>query len=219
VRVTVADDSSLVRAGIVHLLESAGFDVVGESSDAAGAVATADRARPDVAVLDIRMPPTHTDEGLVAAARIRATAPDVGVLVLSQYLHAHYATRLLAELPHGVGYLLKDRAADPGVLPDVVRRVAEGDTVVDPSVIARLMEDRRSPDPVAALSEREREVLAAVAEGLSNRAIARRLFITERTVEFHVTGVFQRLGLPGDDDTHRRVLSAIAYLRHVQRDA
>jgi DNA-binding NarL/FixJ family response regulator len=213
VRVIVADDVMLTRAGIVRLLAEAGVDVVAEAEDADGLLGHVARARPDVAIVDIRMPPTHTDEGLVAAQRIRAEHPAVGVLVLSEYVEPRYAMRLLEEHPEGVGYLLKERVFDVVVLVDALRRVADGETVVDPTIVSRLVGRRRRADPLAELTEREREVLALVAEGLSNAAIAKRLYVTPRTVETHVTQIMSKLGLEADPDSHRRVLAVLAYLR------
>jgi DNA-binding NarL/FixJ family response regulator len=213
VRVIVADDAMLTRTGIVRLLGDAGVDVVGEAEDADGLLGHVARARPDVAIVDIRMPPTHTDEGLVAAQRIRAEHPAVGVLVLSEYVEPRYAMRLLEEHPEGVGYLLKERVFDVVVLVDALRRVADGETVVDPTIVSRLVGRRRRVDPLAELTEREREVLALVAEGLSNAAIAKRLYVTPRTVEAHVTQIMAKLGLDADPDSHRRVLAVLAYLR------
>lgn len=213
-RVVVADDSLLTREGIVRLLGDAGLDVVGQAGDAAGLLEHVRTAAPDIAIVDIKMPPTHTDEGLVAAQRIRSENPSVGVLVLSQYIEPSYALRLVDEHPERVGYLLKDRVLDIAVLVDALRRIQEGESVVDPTIVARLFGRRRAADPVDHLSGREREVLGLVAEGLSNRAIAARLFITERTVEAHVTQTFLKLGLAEDPSSHRRVLAVLAYLRH-----
>ena len=169
--------------------------------------------RPDAAIVDIRMPPTHTDEGLVAAQQIRAEHPDIGVLVLSHYVEPGYAIRLLEEHPERIGYLLKERVFDVAILVDALRRIADGETVVDPTIVARLVGRRRREDPLAELTEREREVLSLVAEGISNRAIAGRLFITERTVEAHVKQIFLKLHLDPKADSHRRVLAVLAYLR------
>jgi len=166
-----------------------------------------------VAIADIRMPPTHTDEGLVAAQRIRADHPAIGVLVLSQYVEPSYALRLLEEHPERVGYLLKQRVFDVAVLVDALRRIVDGETVVDPTIVSRLVGRQRRHDPLAELTPREREVLSLVAEGLSNGAIASRLFVTERTVEAHVKQVFLKLGLAVDPESHRRVLAVLAYLR------
>jgi DNA-binding NarL/FixJ family response regulator len=213
VRVVVADDVMLTREGIARLLTDAGIDVVAEAGDAERLIREVRLKRPDAAIVDIRMPPTHTDEGLVAAQRIRTEHPDVGVLVLSQYVEPSYAMRLLEEHPERVGYLLKQRIFDVAVLVDALRRIAEGETVVDPTIVARLFGRRRREDPLAELTQREREVLGLVAEGLSNRAIAGRLFVTERTVEAHVKQIFLKLGLAVSADSHRRVLAVLAYLR------
>ena len=212
-RVVVADDVMLTREGIVRLLRDAGVDVVAEAEDADGLLRQVRLTRPDAAIVDIRMPPTHTDEGLVAAQEIRAEHPDVGVLVLSQYVEPSYAMRLLEEHPERVGYLLKERVFDVAILVDGLRRIADGETVVDPTIVSRLVGRRRRADPRAELTEREREVLALVAEGLSNKAIGARLFVTERTVEAHVKQIFLKLRLTADPASHRRVLAVLAYLR------
>jgi len=212
-RVVVADDTMLTREGIVRLLRDVGVEVVAEAEDAQGLLYQVRLARPDVAVVDIRMPPTHTDEGLVAAQAIRAEHPEVGVLVLSQYVEPSYALRLLQDQPERVGYLLKERVFDIATVVDALRRIADGETVIDPTIVSRLVGRRRRQDPLAVLSEREREVLGLIAEGLSNRAIAARLYVTERTVEAHVTQIFQKLGLPESPDQHRRVLAVLAFLR------
>ena len=203
----------LMREGIVRLLTDAGIDVVAEADDAEGLLRAVRLTRPDAAIVDIRMPPTHTDEGLVATQRIRTEYPDVGVLVLSQYVEPSYALRLLEEHPERVGYLLKQRVFDVAVLVDALRRIAEGETVVDPTIVARLFGRRRRDDPLAELTDREREVLGLVAEGLSNRAIAARLFVTERTVEAHVKQILLKLGLDVNPESHRRVLAVLAFLR------
>ena len=212
-RVVVADDVMLTREGIVRLLEDAGVDVVAQAADAESLLREVQLKRPDAAIVDIRMPPTHTDEGLVAAQRIRADHPDVGVLVLSQYIEPSYALRLLEEHPERVGYLLKQRVFDVAVLIDAVRRITDGETVVDPTIVASIFSRRRRQDPLAELTQREREVLALVAEGLSNRSLAGRLFVTERTVEAHVTQIFLKLALDVNPGSHRRVLAVLAYLR------
>jgi DNA-binding NarL/FixJ family response regulator len=173
-----------------------------------------DALRPDAVVVDIRMPPTWTDEGITATQRIRATYPGISVLVLSQYVEPGYAMRLIEDQPEGVGYLLKERVFDAVVLGDALRRLTEGETVVDPTLVTALLRRRRPADPLDDLSERATEVLGLVAEGLSNHAIAGRLHITERTVESHITKTFQHLGLGDDPDSHRRVLAVLAYLRH-----
>jgi len=212
-RVVVAEDVMLTREGIVRVLADAGVGVVGETGDVDGLMRAVATQKPDCALVDIRMRPTHTDEGVVAARRIRELHPDVAVLVLSQYLEPGYAMQLLEEHPERSGYLLKDRVADPAVLIDALRRLTEGETVVDPTIVSRLFARRREADPLDELSDREREVLGLVAEGLSNIAIAERLFITERTVEAHVKQVFTKLRIDQAPDTNRRVLAVLAYLR------
>jgi DNA-binding NarL/FixJ family response regulator len=209
----VAEDTMLTREGIVRLLEEAGIEVVGEAEDGDAAVRKVAGTKADAAILDIRMPPTHTDEGLVAAHRIRTEHPGVGVLVLSQYVEPSYAMRLLEEHPEKVGYLLKERVFDVAVLIDALRRIADGETVIDPTIVSRLVGRRRREDPLAELSPREREVLSLVAEGMSNRAIAGQLYVTERTVEAHIKQVFLKLGLAESPDRHRRVLAVLAFLR------
>ena len=212
-RVVVADDSMLTREGIVRLLRDAGLEVAAEAEDAEGLLREVRQSRPDVAVVDIRMPPTHTDEGLVAAQSIRAQHPEVGVLVLSQYVEPSYAMRLLEDQPGRVGYLLKDRVFDIATVVDALRRIVDGETVIDPTIISRLVRRHRRNDPLTRLTEREREVLGLIAEGMSNRAIAARLFITERTVEAHSTQIFLKLGLSESADWHRRVLAVLTFLR------
>jgi len=213
VRVVVADDTMLTRQGIVHLLREAGIEVVAEAEHAEGLLREVRLARPDVALVDIRMPPTHTDEGLVAAQTIRAEFPQVGVLLLSQYVEPSYALRLLQDQPERVGYLLKERVFDIATVVDALRRIMDGETVIDPTIVSRLVGRRRRQDPLTDLSEREREVLGLIAEGMSNRAIAARLVVTERTVEAHVTQIFHKLHLPESPDQHRRVLAVLAFLR------
>jgi DNA-binding NarL/FixJ family response regulator len=212
-KVAVADDSVLLREGIVKLLESEGFDVVGQSGTADDLMLKVRSYSPDVAIIDIRMPPTHTDEGLLAAQEIREKHPGTGVLVLSQYVEADYALELLAESAEGVGYLLKDRIADIADFASAVRRVGEGGSALDPAIVSQLVGRRRKDDPIDALTPREREVLELMAEGRSNRAIAERLFVTERAVEKHVTSIFSKLHLPASSDDHRRVLAVLALLR------
>ena len=212
-RVVVADDVMLTREGIAHLLDEAGIDVVAQAEDADGLLREVRLKQPDAAIVDIRMPPTHTDEGLVAAQRIRADHPAIGVLVLSQYVEPSYALRLLEEHPERVGYLLKQRVFDVAVLVDALRRINEGETVIDPTIVSRLVGRQRRDNPLAELTPRETEVLGLVAEGLSNGAIASRLFVTERTVEAHVKQVFLKLGLAISPDSHRRVLAVLAFLR------
>jgi DNA-binding NarL/FixJ family response regulator len=213
VRVVVADDLLLTREGIVHLLGQNGIDVVAQAEDAEGLLRHVQLARPDVALVDIRMPPTHTDEGLVAAQRIRTEHPNVGVLVLSQYVEPSYAMRLLEEHPEGIGYLLKERVFDAALLVDALRRVADAETVIDPTIVSMLVGRRRREDPLVDLTPREKEVLSLVAEGLSNHAIATRLFVTERTVEAHIQQLFLKLHLDASPDSNRRVLAVLTYLR------
>jgi len=212
-RVVVAEDQLLTREGIVHVLTSAGVEVVGESVDAEGLIALVATLHADAAVVDIRMPPTHTDEGLVAAARIRREFPGTAVLIVSQHLEPGFVLRLLEEGGSGVGYLLKDRILDRAALLDSLRRVVAGECVVDPSIVARLLSRERREDPLSELTDRERAVLAEVAEGLTNVEIGRRLFIAERTVEVHITQIFGKLGLEADPSTNRRVMAVITYLR------
>jgi DNA-binding NarL/FixJ family response regulator len=212
-RVIVADDSLLTRTGIVTVLRDVGCDVVAEARDGTEAMTAVRLHQPDVAVLDIRMPPTFTDEGLVAALEIQATASGTAALVLSQYVELEYAMRLIKTYPGGMGYLLKERILEGAVLLDAVRRLAEGECVIDPTIVARAMQSSREPGPLGELTGREREVLAQLAEGRSNSAIARALFITERTVEAHTTQIFQKLGLEESNDVHRRVSAVLAYLR------
>jgi len=203
----------LTREGIVRLLRDADVDVVAQAENADELMRHVQLARPDAAIVDIRMPPTFTDEGLVAAQQIRREHPAVGVLVLSQYVEPSYALRLLEEHPERIGYLLKERVFDVAVLVDALRRILEGESVVDPTIVMRLVGRHRRDDPLGALTEREREVLALIAEGLSNKAIAMRLFVTERTVEAHSKQIFVKLGLETHPDSHRRVLAVLAYLR------
>ena len=213
-RIVVADDAVLLRAGITRILETAGWAVTGEVDNADDLLTAVRRDRPDVAVVDIRMPPGHSDEGIVATQAIRAEfGEEVAVLVLSQYLEPDFAMRLLDESGRGVGYLLKDRIADAATFTDAVRRVAAGGQVIDPAIVSRLLNRRRREDPLDALSEREREVLALMAEGRSNHAIATELVVTERAVEKHVTSIFSKLDLPPTADDHRRVLAVLTYLR------
>jgi serine/threonine-protein kinase len=212
-RVIVAEDLMLTREGIVRLLADAGVEVVAQAGDADAILALVARHRPDAVILDIRMPPTHTDEGMVAAGHLRAAFPDVGILVLSQYVEPTWALRLVQENPEGVGYLLKERIVDGAAIVDALRRVVDGETVVDPTIVARLLGRKRRQDPLADLTDREREVLGLVAEGFSNRAIAARLVVTERTVEAHMSAIFAKLGLEGSPDQHRRVLAVLTLLR------
>ena len=209
-RVVVADDSVLLREGVVRLLQENGFEVVGQAEDLIRKV----RAhKPDVAVVDIRMPPTNTDDGLRAALEIRAELPDTGVLVLSQYVEEGYALDLVGDSAGGVGYLLKDRVADVDRFVDSVRRVADGGSALDPEVVSQLVGRARRDDPLDELTPREREVLGLMAEGRSNNAIAEHMTVTDRAVEKHVTSIFGKLGLAPAPEDHRRVLAVLAFLR------
>jgi DNA-binding NarL/FixJ family response regulator len=213
VRVVVADDAVILREGLARLLREASFDVVGLACDAGELLALVDELRPDVAVIDIRMPPTHTDEGLRAARDIRARWPGVGILVLSQHVRAAYALELLADGSDGVGYLLKERVADLAELSSSIERVGNRGSVLDPAVVDQLVgRPQRDGDPLEYLTAREREVLALMAEGRSNRAIGERLYVTEHTVEKHVKSIFGTLGLPPSPDDHRRVLAVLTFL-------
>ncbi len=212
-RVVIADDVMLVREGIARLLTDAGIDVVAQTADAASLIREVSAKHPDVAIVDIRMPPTHTDEGLVAAQTIRAQLPTIGVLVLSQYIEPSYAMRLIEDQPERVGYLLKERVFDVAILVDALQRIADGDTVIDPTIVSRMIGRQRRQGPLAALTPREQEVLALVAEGLSNGAIAQRILLSERTVEAHVTQIFQKLHLEASAEQHRRVRAVLVFLR------
>jgi DNA-binding NarL/FixJ family response regulator len=212
-RVVVAEDVMITREGLVRLLQEAGVDVVAETQDGDELLRKVGATRPDAAIVDIRMPPTHTDEGLIAAKAIRSKHPDVAVLILSNYIEPRYAMQLLQDHPERVGYLLKDRVFDVAILIDALRRLAEGESVVDPTIVARLVGRRRQASALDELTGREREVLELLAEGLSNRAIAERLVVAERTVEAHVKQIFQKLDLAASPDSHRRVLAVLAYLR------
>jgi DNA-binding NarL/FixJ family response regulator len=212
-RVVVADDSVLLREGVVRLLEENGFEVVGQAGDAEDLIRKVKAHKPDVAVVDIRMPPTNTDDGLRAALEIRAELPDTGVLVLSQYVEEGYALDLVGDSAGGVGYLLKDRVADVDRFVDSVKRVAEGGSALDPDVVSQLVGRARRDDPLDELTPREREVLGLMAEGRSNNAIAEQLVVTERAIEKHVTSIFSKLGLTPASEDHRRVLAVLAFLR------
>jgi DNA-binding NarL/FixJ family response regulator len=212
-RVVLAEDSVLLREGIARLLEDFGFEIVGQAGDADELLLKVRSYSPDVALVDIRMPPTHTDEGLRAAKEIRAKHPQTGVLVLSQYVEPGYAMELLSESAEGVGYLLKDRVSDVDEFRAAVRRVAEGGSALDPAVVSQLVGRRRRDDPLGELTPREREVLQLMAEGRSNHAIAEQLFVTERAVEKHVTSIFVKLRLTPAAEDHRRVLAVLAYLQ------
>jgi len=212
-RVVLADDTVLLREGVARILDEAGFEVVGQAGNADELMLKVRSYSPDVAIVDIRMPPTHTDEGLRAAQEIREKHPTCGVLVLSQYVEAAYAMELLAESAEGVGYLLKDRVSDMNEFADAVRRVGEGGSALDPTIVSQLVGRRRRDDPIDQLTPREREVLGLMAEGRSNSGIAEQLVVTERAVEKHVTSIFAKLRLPAASEDHRRVLAVLAYLR------
>jgi DNA-binding NarL/FixJ family response regulator len=212
-RVVIADDSVLLREGIARLLEDSGFEVVGQAGDGEDLLRKVGAHKPDVAVVDVRMPPTHSDEGLRAARRIRAEHPDTAVLVLSQYVDEASALDLLADSSESVGYLLKDRIADVASFTDAVRRVADGGSALDPEVVGLLLGRRRREDPLDVLSPREREVLCLMAEGRSNAAMAEAQGVSERAVEKHVTAIFSKLDLPRAGADHRRVLAVLKFLR------
>jgi DNA-binding NarL/FixJ family response regulator len=212
-RVVVADDSMLIREGLARLLQEAGCDVVAIAEDADALLREVNLQAPDIVVVDIKMPPTHTDEGIIAARRIRSEHPAMGVLVLSHYLESEYAMRLITDAPEHMGYLLKERVSDVAVLVDALKRLIEGECVIDPTIVSRLMRRARDPGPLDALSARERDVLTLMAEGRSNGAIAAQLFLSGKTVETHVRQILQKLGLHDSPEDHRRVLAVLAYLR------
>ena len=212
-RVVIADDAVLIRSGVATLLAESGIETVAQAADADELLRLVARTTPDAAVVDIRMPPTHTDEGLHAARRIRREHPDVAVLLLSQYLDAGYALRLAEDNPAGVGYLLKDRIAHAATLADALHRLLAGECVVDPAIVSQLLARARVHNPLDDLTPREREVLSLMAEGRSNAMIGRLLSLQPKTVESHVSRVFSKLGLAEEADGHRRVLAVLAYLR------
>jgi DNA-binding NarL/FixJ family response regulator len=212
-RIVVADDSVLLREGLVRLLDEGGCDVVAQAGDAEDLLRKTRAHKPDVAIIDVRMPPDNTDDGLRAALLIRGEQPSTGVLVLSQYIEEQYALELIGDGAEGVGYLLKERVTDIDVFLDAVRAVAGGRSVIDPQVVSRLLRRHRDEDPLEALSPREREVLGLMAEGRSNAAIAERLVVSERAVEKHVTSIFSKLDLPPAEEDHRRVLAVLRFLR------
>ena len=209
----MADDVMLLRSGLSRLLTEAGVEVVGEAADADALLSSVASQVPDVAVVGIRMPPTHTDEGLVAARRIREHHPGTAVVLLSQHLEPRYAQRLLTDQPGGIGYLLKERVSDVAVLVDALRRVSEGECVLDPTIVARLMQRRRPDSPLLTLTARETEILALLAEGRSNAGVARALHLSERTVEAACAQLFRKLGLEPSPDLNRRVLAVLTLLR------
>jgi DNA-binding NarL/FixJ family response regulator len=212
VRVVIADDSALLREGVAKLLEADGLEVVGRAVDGDDLLLKARSYKPDVAIIDIRMPPSQTDEGARAAEQLRAELPDMAILILSQVIDVGFALRLFTEHPQGFGYLLKDRVLEIEDFVEAVRRVARGGTAVDPEVVSQLLGRRRPDDAVAELTDREREILSLMAEGRSNQGIGRKLFISPKTVETHVHAVFQKLGLEAAEDYNRRVLAVLAYL-------
>jgi DNA-binding NarL/FixJ family response regulator len=213
IRVVVAEDHTLIREGLVRILADLGFDVVGQAADAPGLERLARERRPDVVVVDVQMPPTLTDDGLRAAERIRREQPEIGILVLSQYVEEHYAMELIGHDARGVGYLLKDRVADVAAIGDAVRRVAAGGSALDPEVVARMLGRRRSDDALGGLTRREHETLALMAEGKSNVGIGQALGVTPAAVEKHVTGIFLKLGLDREPTEHRRVAAVLTFLR------
>jgi DNA-binding NarL/FixJ family response regulator len=213
IRIALADDAVLLREALASALAAAGFDVVGQASEADSLLALIESERPDVAIVDVRMPPTHTTEGLEAARRIRAAFPGTAILVLSQYVETRYAIDLIRDDPAGVGYLLKDRVTKVADLAEAVRRVAAGESVIDPEVVSRLLGRQRGHSPLDELTPREREILGLMAEGRSNQAIADKLVLDSKTVEGHVSQIFGKLGLEPAAQDNRRVLAVLAYLR------
>jgi DNA-binding NarL/FixJ family response regulator len=213
-RVVIGEDDALLREGLAQLLVTNGFDVVAQAADAEDFLRKAMAHRPDVVVVDVRMPPKREDDGLLAALELRRLNPDVGVLVLSQYYEERYAIELIGERPEGVGYLLKERVGDVDAFIDAVRRVAQGGSALDPEVVGRMLGRRASDGPLDGLSPRERDVLAEMAEGKSNSGIAAALVVTEAAVEKHVTAIFRKLGIRSDAGDHRRVLAVLTYLHH-----
>jgi DNA-binding NarL/FixJ family response regulator len=212
-RVVVADDSPLLREGVAHVLAENGFEVVAQVGEATALLQAIERVQPELAIVDVRMPPTQTDEGARAAVEIRSRYPAVGLLLLSQVIEAQYALTLLSEHPHGFGYLLKDRVLAIDDFIQSVQRVAAGGTAIDPDVVSQLLGRRRAQDPLDELTPREREILALMAEGRSNHGICQKLFLSPKTVESHVHNIFAKLGITATGDDHRRVLAVLAYLR------
>jgi serine/threonine-protein kinase len=216
VRVVIADDEVLLRDGLARLLEDAGFEVAGRCGDADTLLRTVATRRPDVALVDIRMPPHHGDDGLIAAQEIRRKHPEIGVLVLSHHLESRFAMRLLEEAPERAGYLLKERVSDIAVLADALYRIDQGECVIDPTIVSRLVARKRRRGPLDELTDRERDVLALIAEGHSNSAIAERLFLSPKTVEAHISQIFLKLDLGASPQHHRRVLAVLTWLRSSQ---
>ena len=212
-RIVIADDEALLREGLARLLDDAGFEVAGRCGDADALLRMVEARKPDVAIVDIRMPPNHGDDGLVAAQEIRRRHPDIGVLVLSHHLDSRYAARLLEEVPERAGYLLKERVSEVAVVSDALRRIGEGECVIDPTIVSRLVKRKRERGPLHELTEREREVLGLVAEGRSNGAIADQLFLSKKTVDSHISQIFMKLGLRESAEDHRRVLAVLTFLR------
>jgi serine/threonine-protein kinase len=212
-RVVIADDEALLREGLARLLDDAGFEVAGRCGDADELLRMVEARRPDIAIVDIRMPPNQGDDGLVAAQEIRRRHPEIGVLVLSHYLDSRYAARLLEQAPERAGYLLKDRVSEVAVISDALRRIHEGECVIDPTIVSRLVTRKRERGPLDELTEREREVLGLVAEGRSNGAIAEHLFLSRKTVDSHISQIFMKLDLRESPDDHRRVLAVLTFLR------
>jgi DNA-binding NarL/FixJ family response regulator len=212
VRVVIADDSALLREGVAKLLEEGGLDVVGRAVDAEDLLLKARSYRPDIAIVDIRMPPSLTDEGARAAEQLNAELPEIAILMLSQVIDLKFALAFLTERPTGFGYLLKDRVLDVDDFLEAVRRVGRGGSAVDPEVVAQLLGRRRPDDPLAELTKRERDILALMAEGRSNQGIGRKLFLSPKTIETHIHAIFRKLGLGSSDDYNRRILAVVTYL-------
>jgi serine/threonine-protein kinase len=213
VRIVIADDETLLRDGLARLLEDSGFEVAGRCGDAGALLRMVDARRPDVAIVDIRMPPHQGDDGLLAAQEIRRRHADMGVLVLSHHLESRYAAALIEEVPERAGYLLKERVSDVAVLVDALKRIGEGECVIDPTIVSRLVARKRARGPLDELTDRERDVLALIAEGHSNTAIGERLFLSRKTIETYISQIFLKLDLRDSPDHHRRVLAVLAFLR------